>query len=279
MIRIENLRKVYSDHNVAIKDITADMSSRVTTIIGRNGAGKTTLLRILSTQLMPTSGKATIFDLDVVHQAKEIRKRIVSIPQEASTIGILTPVEQVSMYLIGRGFSSRDARRATIDALDAVGLHEARNKPSDTLSGGMKRKCFVAMALAANADVVFLDEPTTGLDPISRLEVWSAIKQLTGNIILTTHYMEEAETLSEEVFLVESGEIIDRGTVKSLLQRFGNQVRIESYRKIDNAFKVGSIYITYVPVEKAAEFISKGDNVRKISLDDLFIMRGVPIES
>ena len=137
---------------MALKDISAEMSARVTTIIGRNGAGKTTLLRILSTQLMPTSGKATIFGLDVVHQAREIRKRIVSIPQEASTIGILTPMEQVSMYLVGRGFSKADARKATLDALDAVGLHEARNNPADTLSGGMKRKCFVAMALAANAD-------------------------------------------------------------------------------------------------------------------------------
>ena len=255
------------------------MSSRITTIIGRNGAGKTTLLRILSTQLMPTSGKATIFDLDVVHQAKEIRKRIVSIPQEASTIGILTPMEQVSMYLVGRGFSSADAKRATLDALDAVGLHDARNNPADTLSGGMKRKCFVAMALAANADVIFLDEPTTGLDPISRLEVWSAIKQLKGNVILTTHYMEEAEKLSEEVFLVESGSIIDKGTVKSLLKGFETKVRIESYRKMDNAFRVGTIYIKYVPQDNASEFIKEGDNVRKISLDDLFIMRGVDIES
>ncbi|MFG1556055.1 MAG: ABC transporter ATP-binding protein [Thermoplasmataceae archaeon] len=279
MIVINNLRKVYSDHNVALKDISAEMSARITTIIGRNGAGKTTLLRILSTQLMPTSGKATIFGLDVVHQAKEIRKRIVSIPQEASTIGILTPMEQVSMYLVGRGFSTADARKATLDALEAVGLHEARNNPADTLSGGMKRKCFVAMALAANADVIFLDEPTTGLDPISRLEVWSAIKQLQGNIILTTHYMEEAEKLSEEVFLFESGSIIDRGTIKSLLKGFENKVRIESYRKMDNSFRVGTIYIRYVPQDEATRFIKEGDSVRKISLDDLFIMRGVDFES
>ncbi len=264
---------------MALKDISAEMSARVTTIIGRNGAGKTTLLRILSTQLMPTSGKATIFGLDVVHQAREIRKRIVSIPQEASTIGILTPMEQVSMYLVGRGFSKADARKATLDALDAVGLHDARNNPADTLSGGMKRKCFVAMALAANADVIFLDEPTTGLDPISRLEVWSAIKQLQGNIILTTHYMEEAEKLSEEVFLFESGSIIDKGTIKSLLKGFENRVRIESYRKMDNSFRVGTIYIRYVQQDEATQFIKEGDSVRKISLDDLFIMRGVDIES
>ncbi len=279
MININKLRKVYSDHNVALKDISAEMSSKITTIIGRNGAGKTTLLRILSTQLMPTSGKATIFDLDVVHDAREVRKRIVSIPQEASPMGILTPFEQVSMYLIGRGFSRNDARKAALDALDAVGLHDARNNPADTLSGGMKRKCFVAMALAANSDVVFLDEPTTGLDPISRLEVWSAIKKLAGNVVLTTHYMEEAETLSKEVFLVESGEIIDRGTVKSLLKEFGDKVRVESYKKMDNAFRVGTIYIKYVPKEQAPEFLSEGDNIRKISLDDLFIMRGVAIES
>ena len=181
MIEIKDIRKVYKGGKVAVDGITEVMDKRVTTLIGRNGAGKTTLLRMLSTQLYPTSGTALINGLDIVRDAAKIRKIVASIPQEASPLGILSPYEQVNMYLLGRKFNFSDAKKAANDALETVGLWDVRNKPSDTLSGGMKRKMFVALALASNAELVFLDEPTTGLDPLSRLEIWSAIKKLSGN--------------------------------------------------------------------------------------------------
>lgn len=278
MIEIKNIMKKYRNDLVAVNDITETMSKRVTTLIGRNGAGKTTLLRMLSTQLMPTSGTAVINGHDIIKEPHKVRNSIVSIPQEASPIGILTPYEQVRMYLIGRRFSLSDASLAARQALETVGLESSMHSPSDTLSGGMKRKMFVAIALASNAEIVFLDEPTTGLDPLSRLEVWSAIKKLDGNILLTTHYMEEAENLSDEVFLQDAGKIIERGTVKKLLKKFSGKIRVESQSPLDGSTMLGGMHILYDIVENAEKHVKNGANVKKITLDDLFIMRGVDLE-
>jgi ABC-2 type transport system ATP-binding protein len=278
MIEIDNIRKVYKGGKVAVDGITEVLDQRVTTLIGRNGAGKTTLLRMLSTQLFPTSGTATIQGYDILKEANKIRKLVASIPQEASPLGILSPYEQVNMYLLGRRFTISDAKKSANEALETVGLWDVKDKPSDTLSGGMKRKMFVAIALASNAEIVFLDEPTTGLDPLSRLEVWSAIKKLSGNVLLTTHYMEEAENLSDKVFLQDQGHIIDRGTVTHLLSRFKGKVRVESHGELPESFKVGGIFVKYDTIENSEYHIREGRTVKKITLDDLFIMRGVDLE-
>ncbi len=279
MIEIENIFKTYKGGKTAVNGISETIDDGICTLIGRNGAGKTTLLRMLSTQLYPTSGTALIEGLDIVKDAVKLRKMLASIPQEASPLGILSPYEQVNMYLLGRRFSIPDARRAAENALETVGLWDVRNKPSDTLSGGMKRKMFVALALASNADIVFLDEPTTGLDPLSRLEVWSAIKKLTGNVLLTTHYMEEAESLSQKVYLQDQGQIIDRGTVKHLLSRFSGKIRVESSEELHDSFRVGGSFVKYDLIENSESYIRQGLTVKKITLDDLFIMRGVDLES
>ncbi len=279
MIEINHLKKVYKGGKTAVDDISEVIDKRVCTLIGRNGAGKTTLLRMLSTQLYPTSGSALINGLDIVKDAHKLRKVLASIPQEASPLGILSPYEQVNMYLLGRRFSISDAKKSALEALEVVGLWDVRNKPSDTLSGGMKRKMFVALALASNADLVFLDEPTTGLDPLSRLQVWSAIKKLQGNIVLTTHYMEEAENLSEKVYLQDNGRIIDRGTVKQLLARFKGKIRVESNKDLNDSFKIGGLFVKYDDIENSDYYVREGFTVKKITLDDLFIMRGVDLES
>ncbi|MGP6220423.1 ABC transporter ATP-binding protein [Caldiplasma sukawensis] len=279
MITLEKVRKVYDNGKIAVDSIDAEFSKKLTTIIGRNGAGKTTLIRMMSTQLKPTSGKITLDGIDVVKNPREARKKICSIPQESSPLGILTPYEQVKMYLIGRGFSPSDAHRETLEALETVGLYDVRNNPTDTMSGGMKRKMYVAISISSHASTVFLDEPTTGLDPLSRFEVWSAIRKLDSNVVLTTHYMEEAENLSQEVYLVESGKIIEKGTIKSLLSRFSNTVRVESPEPIDGSFYIGGMNIKYVPVDDAEEYVKKGCTVKKATLDDLFIMKGVALES
>jgi ABC-2 type transport system ATP-binding protein len=147
------------------------------------------------------------------------------------------------------------------------------------LSGGMKRKIFVAMALAANADTVFLDEPTTGLDPLSRLEVWSAIKRLEGTVVLTTHYMEEAAELSDEVFMVETGKIIAKGDIKSLLSKFNGLLRAETSKPVKAKYKIGNTSIAYIKVKDAERYVKMGYSIKPITLDDLFVMRGVNIES
>ncbi len=278
MIEVRDLVKRYSEKVTALKGISFQADKRVTSIIGRNGAGKTTLLRILSTQLLPTSGSVRINGIDIIKRPDEIRSKIVSIPQEASPIGVLTAFEQVKMYLVGRRFSFMEATREANRALDEIGLNEFKNTPTDTLSGGMKRKVFVAMALASNAEIVFLDEPTTGLDPLSRMEVWSAIRQIDSHIILTTHYMEEAQELSEEVFLVETGKIIEQGTVDNLLKRFDGMVRAETTSPCDNCIKVSNTYIRYISKDKVQDYVEKGFTVKSVNLDDLFISKGVYLE-
>ena len=278
MIESFSLTKIYKGGLTAVNSISFTINKRIVSIIGRNGAGKTTLLRMLSTQLKPTSGTATIDGLDILRDPERIRKHIVSIPQEASTLGVLTPLEHLKLFLIARGMSVRQSTQESLIALREPEMLEAKDRPSDTLSGGMKRKVFVAMALAANADLTFLDEPTTGLDPVSRFEVWSAIKNLRGNIVLTTHYMEEAQELSQEVMLVDSGRILEHGSVRDLLKRFEGKVRAESFQKEEGDYSIGRTYVKYIYKEDAEKFIKMGYNIRRITLDDLFVARGVEIE-
>ncbi len=279
MIETSNLRKRYKDGTVALKGVNLSFSKQITTVIGRNGAGKTTLMRILSTQLMPSSGTATVNGLDVVRDANALRRRLVSIPQEASPMGFLTPMEHLKTYLIARGMTVHQAARDAEDALRALELYDARNTPSDELSGGMKRKIFVAMALAANAEVVFLDEPTTGLDPLSRLEVWSAVKMLKGTLVLTTHYMEEAMELSEEIAMVDNGEVIGFGTAKSLLKKFRGMVRAETTAKdAKSRYVVGITKIKYIKEREAERYVEQGYTIKPVTLEDLFVIRGVELE-
>jgi ABC-2 type transport system ATP-binding protein len=279
MIDVVGLTKRYGDGTVALNNVSFKLDKKISSIIGRNGAGKTTLLRILSTQLLPTSGRATINGIDVIKDASSIRKIAVSIPQESKPIDYLTALDDVRLYLSARGIGIRESRRAAEIALKKVGLWSARNKISYELSGGMKRKIFVAMAIAAEADIVFLDEPTTGLDPFSRVEVWSAIKAIKGQVILTTHYMEEAQALSEDVLMIDSGRILAHAQVNQLLKPFNGLVRIESQRKRKSSYKVGTTWISYVKKSAAKSFVGQGDIIKPITLDDLFIRRGVNLES
>lgn len=280
MIELKGIKKKYGDGAFALRGITTEMDEKVTTVIGRNGAGKTTLMRILSTQLLPTSGIATINGYDVVKEAKKIRKLIVSIPQEASPIGYLTPMEHIKVYLTARGISLHEAEQDASEALKLLELWEARNTPCDMLSGGMKRKVFVAMALAANAEIVFLDEPTTGLDPVSRLEVWSSIKVLKSDLVLTTHYMDEAQELSKKVIMIDEGRIKETGSPAKLLLYFKGKVRVEApFKDKDAKYKIGNTYIRYVGISEAEKLIKRGYTIRKPTLDDLFIVNGVELEA
>ncbi len=279
MIITEKLTKKYSGNFIALNSIDIKTSKRITSIIGRNGAGKTTFIRILSTQLAPTSGSASINGFDILKNTREIRRSVVSIPQEASLVGIMTAYEQVKLYLVARGFSFKEAGDQANKALDELDLREFKNSPADTLSGGMKRKVFVAMALASNADVVFLDEPTTGLDPISRLEVWSAIGKIGSEVILTTHYMEEAQQLSEDLILMDHGNVIEHGKPTELLRKFDGMLRAETHEERNDCIKVGGTFIRYIKRDDAEKYISRGFTIKQINLDDLFISMGVFLES
>ncbi|MCY0859610.1 MAG: ABC transporter ATP-binding protein [Sulfolobaceae archaeon] len=267
MIEVFHLTKVYKGGVKALDDLTFSSSVKRLTLLGNNGAGKTTLVRILSTQLLPTSGIARVEGYDVVKDAKKLRKIISSIPQEAQPVGIASPLEHVVMYLTARGFSFKDAYESARKALKEVNLWEFKDKPADELSGGMKRKIFVAMALASNAEVIFLDEPTVGLDPLSRMEVWSIIRSIPSKVILTTHYMEEAEELSEEIVMLRKGKVILKGNLKELLGKFKDMVRVEGIGDL----KVGLMNIMYINREEAAKYVGKYP-IKPVTLEDLFII-------
>ena len=267
MIEVINLTKRYKDGTVALDNLSFTTNVKNITILGRNGAGKTTLTRILSTQLLPTEGTARVEGFDVVKEAKKVRKIIASIPQEAQPYGMATPYEHLIMYLTARGVSMSEASEIARKTLKEIGLWEVKDKPADYLSGGMKRKIFVAMALASNAEVILLDEPTVGLDPYSRTEVWSILKESDSKLVLTTHYMEEAEELSDEVVLLHKGRLIAKGSVEDLLSKFKNKVRVEGIGDLT----VGKLRIMYVDRDEAVNYVGKYV-VKPVTLEDLFII-------
>ena len=277
MIEINNLSKRYPDGTVALNRLSLKLNKRITTILGRNGAGKTTIIRILSTELLPTSGSASINKLDVVKDADKVRDVISSIPQEIRPMGIANSYDHITMYLNARGIPSKEIDSLTEKALRDLNLWHLRKKPTADLSGGMRRKVFVAMALASKAEVIFLDEPTTGLDPISRMEVWSAIKNLKSTtIIITTHYMEEAKELSDEVVLIDRGKKMGQGTVAGLLKRFDGNVRVEGP---EGKYKIGATCISYMKADKAERLLKKGYSIKPVGLEDLFVIHGDTLES
>jgi ABC-2 type transport system ATP-binding protein len=187
-------------------------------LIGRNGAGKTTLVRILATELEPTSGVASINGMDVMKEARRLRERIAIVPQEARTIPWLTAGQTVLSYLLWRGFGYVEARRRAREALARVGIEKHENTLNRLLSGGVKRKVLVATVLASEAEIIFLDEPTTGLDPISRRELWQILTEISNDrfVVLTTHYLEEAEQLAGMIGVLNEGKLVGLGTLDQL---------------------------------------------------------------
>ncbi len=273
VVETRDLRKVYRNGVEALRGVNLSLATRLPCIIGRNGAGKTTLVRILSTQLRPTSGAARVLGLDVVSERERLRKRICSIPQEARPMGVASPFEHVVMFLVARGWPLSDARREARRALREVGLGEFMDTATDELSGGMKRKVFLAMALASQAELTFLDEPTSGLDPVSRLEAWGSIRELKSNILLTTHDMEEAQSLCDYIVLLDSGKVVAEGTYEDLMAPLRGKVRVEGYGEIS----VGRLRVSYMTPEEARDLIAEGVKVavRPVSLDDVFIVKGL----
>lgn len=195
-------------------------------VLGPNGAGKTTLVRILSTLLAPTSGHAVVAGYDVVRQPRQLRRVIGLTGQYASVDEKLPGWE--NLYLIGRLLDlSRKEARARADALlERFSLTEAARRPAATYSGGMRRRLDLAASMIGRPAVLYLDEPTTGLDPRTRNEVWEEVKRLVGEgvtVLLTTQYMEEAEQLAHELTVVDRGKVIAGGGIEELKAKVGGR--------------------------------------------------------
>jgi len=224
------LSKRYGQKTDALQDVTFSApSSGIFALIGRNGAGKTTLVRILATELAPTSGSASINGIDVVKEDKKLRERIAIVPQEARTISWMTPKQSTLTYLMWRGFEYSEAKKRAEESLARLKLDKYADTLNRLLSGGTKRKALAAMVLASEADIIFLDEPTTGLDPISRKDFWVILRELAKDrfIFLTTHYLEEAEQLADTLGILGEGRLVAVGTVPSIRGRIRYQYSVK----------------------------------------------------
>jgi ABC-2 type transport system ATP-binding protein len=194
-------------------------------LLGPNGAGKTTTIRILATLLKPDAGTASVLGHDVVREAGKVREKVSLTGQYASVDEDLTGYE--NMVLVGRllGLSWRGARQRASELLEAFGLIEAAGRQVQTYSGGMRRRIDIAASLVAIPEVLFLDEPTTGLDPRSRNQVWELVRRISSEgttVLLTTQYLDEADRLAERLAVVDHGKVIAEGTSRELKALVGS---------------------------------------------------------
>jgi ABC-2 type transport system ATP-binding protein len=218
-LECKGLTKIYQDQRKALDNVSFSVETKgIFGLIGRNGAGKTTLIRIIATELEPTSGTASINGNDILAQTDKLREKIAIVPQEARTIRWMTPKQTVFSYLLWRGYPYKEANRLACESLTKLGLDQYANVLNNRLSGGTKRKVLIATVTASEAQIIFLDEPTTGLDPISRRELWDILRELgkTRFIFLTTHYLEEAEQLADRIAILKEGKLVSVGTLADL---------------------------------------------------------------
>ena len=218
-IEIRGIEKSYKKLHV-LKGVDFEVErGSIFALLGSNGAGKTTLVRILSTLMKADAGVATIDGFDVATQGSQVREVISLTGQFAAVDGVLTGRE--NLVLVARLRHQANPGAIADELLERFSLTEAGGRKAATYSGGMRRRLDIAMSLIGTPSIVFLDEPTTGLDPEARLEVWQTVKQLAGQgttVLLTTQYLEEAEQLADRIAILHEGRIIVDGTLAELKQ-------------------------------------------------------------
>lgn len=216
-IRVQALEKSYKDLHV-LRGVDFDVArGSIFALLGSNGAGKTTVIKILSTLLKSDAGNATVEGFDVASQPAEIRQSISLTGQFAAVDEILSGHE--NLVLVAKLRHLKDPARVAGDLLSRFSLIEAADRKVATYSGGMRRRLDIAMSLIGQPKVIFLDEPTTGLDPEARLEVWQVVKELANagtTVLLTTQYLDEAEQLADRIAILHQGTIIANGTLAEL---------------------------------------------------------------
>jgi ABC-2 type transport system ATP-binding protein len=225
-VHAEQLVKSFGDRRVlAGVDLCVPRGS-VLALLGPNGAGKTTTVRILATLLRPDAGTARVAGFDISHERRAVRSRISLTGQDLAIDDLQTGAENLRMIARLNGLNSREARRRAGVLLERFDLLDAGSRTVSTYSGGMRRRLDLACGLVGNPAVIFLDEPTTGLDPHSRRAVWEAIGEQVKSgvgIVLTTQYLEEADQLADTVAVIDAGAVIASGTPAALKQRTADQ--------------------------------------------------------
>jgi ABC-2 type transport system ATP-binding protein len=224
-IEIRELERRFEGGIVAVAGIDLSVAEReIYAFLGPNGAGKTTTVRMLTTLLRPTGGSAVVAGFDVVHEAADVRRSIGVALQEAALDPLMTGRELMHLQATLHGISRADAQSRSDALLERVGLTQAADRRIGTYSGGMQRRLDLATALVHDPRVLFLDEPTTGLDPVSRRAIWEEVRKLNDEgttVFLTTQYMEEADQLADRVGIIDNGRMAAEGTPAALKAQVG----------------------------------------------------------
>jgi ABC-2 type transport system ATP-binding protein len=256
IITVRNVSKFYKKVH-ALEDVSLEVrKGSVTALLGPNGAGKTTLVRAMTTLLKPDLGTITVAGHDVVRDAQKLRSIIGLAGQYAAVDGILTGRENLEM--VGRLYrlSKSEAKTRATELLKAFDLEDAADRSLKTYSGGMRRRLDLAASIVLKPKVLFLDEPTTGLDPRSRFTMWSVIRDLVRDgttVLLTTQYLEEADQLAGMIFVIDHGKIIAEGTPDELKRQVGGDILEIRVANHSDAVRVGEVIQNLGTTEEAGE--------------------------
>lgn len=286
-----NLVKVYRGGVVALKGLSTRVPMEsLFCLAGPNGAGKTTFIRISATVIRPSSGRVEVMGYSVTEEPWRVRRLVSLMPQEASPFSsTLRVFEAVYYYMLARGFSMLEAGEEARRVLEELDLWQHRSRLIMELSGGLRRRVLLAMALATGAEVVFLDEPTAGLDPEARRATWGYVKRLSREgqtIVFSTHQLTEAENVADRVLLIESGRRVAEGSPRELVAKLPYRYKVVvSTEKLpdwvaESAYRVreyGSIAYVYTRSSEEAlriaeEVLLEGGEarVKPVDLEDVF---------
>jgi ABC-2 type transport system ATP-binding protein len=228
IIEVNGLSKHYPPDLKAVDGISFVIErGKIFSLLGPNGAGKTTAVEILEGLRESTSGTARIFGVDISHDYDKIRKRVGILPQNYEPFEMLRPLEALEYW--AHLFNMKKSKEELVSLLESVGLGSKLDSMGGKMSGGEKRKLGIAMSLINDPELLFLDEPTTGLDPKARRDLWAliqSIRQKGTTVVLTTHYLDEAEKLSDDVAIMNRGKIVARGSPDGLIERYGKETLI-----------------------------------------------------
>lgn len=269
MIEIRGLTKIYGKIK-ALDNVSFSIGrGEIYGLLGPNGAGKTTTIKILTTLSKPDSGKILIFGIDIVKTPEKIKSLISCVPQENNLDRELTVYENLLIY--GMLHKIKDLKKKIEEALVRFDLIERRNSHVSELSGGMQKRLLFARALLSDPKILFLDEPTTGLDPQIRRQIWDIIRKakMEGKtVILTTHYIEEADALCDRVGILSKGKLVAEGSPEGLKRSVGNFV----LEKLDgNGTLTQHIFRTEEEAYERARIIGPPFTIRRSNLEDVFI--------
>ena len=234
MIRIDGLTKKYKDV-VAVNGLCLSVQKgELFSLLGVNGAGKTTTIKMLSCLIQPTNGDAFLNGKSICKDASAVKSLIAVSPQETAVAPGLSARENLQLMCGVHGFSKEKQNRKITELTEKLGLEAVLGKKAGKLSGGWQRRLSIAMALISEPEILFLDEPTLGLDVLARSELWDLIRSLKGKItiVLTTHYMEEAETLSDRIAIMKDGKLLICDTAEQIKNKAGTDRFEEAFIRI-----------------------------------------------